>query len=80
MANLIAITYPDLGHGQKRWGFWTRASIDQVDVLDACWMTRWQSSRPSARHPVASKAALGGGVGCWLELCLRSHRRTWPRA
>lgn len=66
MANLIAITYPDPKTAEQAMARVDWAAFDrQVDVLDACWMVN-EGGKVTVHpkgHPVASKAALLGGVG-----------------
>jgi uncharacterized membrane protein len=66
MANLIAITYPDPGTAAKAMEKVDWAAFDkQIDVIDACWITNedGEATVHPGGHPVAAKAALGGGLG-----------------
>jgi uncharacterized membrane protein len=66
MANLIAITYPDPGTAAKAMEKVDWAAFDkQIDVIDACWMSNddGEVTVHPGGHPVAAKAALGGGIG-----------------
>lgn len=69
MANLIAITYPDPATAAKAMEHVDWAAFDkQVDVIDACWITNegGNATVHPGGHPVAAKAAIGGGLGLLL--------------
>jgi uncharacterized membrane protein len=66
MANLIAITYPAPGTAAQAMEKVDWAAFDkQINVIDACWITNddGEVTVHPGGHPVAAKAALGGGIG-----------------
>ena len=66
MANLIAITYPAPGTAAQAMEKVDWAAFDkQISVIDACWITNddGEVTVHPGGHPVAAKAALGGGIG-----------------
>ena len=65
MATLLAITYPDPDRAKQAMESVDWSHLDhQIRVKDACWM-RHENGELAVHpwHPVAGKAALGGGVG-----------------
>jgi len=65
MATLLAITYPDADQAKQAMESVDWSHLDhQIRVKDACWI-RNEDGELTVHpwHPVAGKAALGGGVG-----------------
>ena len=65
MATLLAITYPDADQAKQAMESVDWSHLDhQIRVKDACWI-RNDNGELTVHpwHPVAGKAALGGGVG-----------------
>ena len=65
MATLLAITYPDPDRAKQAMASVDWSHLDhQIRVKDACWI-RNENGELAVHpwHPVAGKAALGGGLG-----------------
>ena len=81
MATLLAITYPDADRAKQAMESVDWSHLDHlIRVKDACWI-RNEDGELTVHpwHPVAGKAALGGGLGSWSARCSQSRLSGSPR-